>query len=505
MLKKMLTLATVASLATTVAACGGTTDKASTTTPSASSPTPTATEGPKPVLRELLYFARFDPNTDPVAKFLKEKTGYEVKYDLLPAENADDKLNLLMANKEPYDFMKLQPAQFAKLVAAGALEPLDEYLNKYGANLKNAISPESWNAAKVNGKIYGIPESGSGVIVNQLLAVRQDWMDELGLKAPTNADELYNVLKTIKEKKNVIPLTIWKTTGVMDIMDTLGGMFGITTDWKNQGGKLVHQVEDPNMKEFLNYMAKLYKEGLIDSEWGLNTVDKSIEKVVSGKAAMMPIPYYLAPNVINPLTKNFPTAKLTVLPVLKDKNGKAEVKAIGTSVGWFIGVPKFSANKEHTIKYLDLKMKPDIFKESAIGIEGVHHTFKDGNYAPILPKFNDDYANGSNYMTGVDEKNYPNYWKARVRKDENVAKIFESIQANSKGIMVTDPLAAAPPIDAIAKNTQKLTKLTGDTFVKYISGAEPVSNYDNYLKQWKADGGDEMVKAANEWYAANKK
>ncbi|MCU6339564.1 hypothetical protein KW823_23905, partial [Enterobacter quasiroggenkampii] len=51
-------------------------------------------------LRQLMQFDRFEPNGDPVAVYLKEKTGYSVKYEMLPAENADEKLNLLMANKE---------------------------------------------------------------------------------------------------------------------------------------------------------------------------------------------------------------------------------------------------------------------------------------------------------------------------------------------------------------------------------------------------------------------
>lgn len=44
-----------------------------------------------------------------------------------------------------------------------------------------------------------------------------------------------------------------------------------------------------------------------------------------------------------------------------------------------------------------------------------------------------------------------------------------------------------------------------DTFLKYITSAEQLENYDKFLVQWKTDGGDEMTKAVNEWYAANKK
>ncbi|EJW19751.1 ABC transporter, solute-binding protein [Paenibacillus alvei DSM 29] len=152
-------------------------------------------------LRQLMQFDRFEPNGDPVALYLKEKTGYTVKYEMLPAENADEKLNLLMANKESYDVMKLASAQYYQLVSSGALEPLDDLIEKYGINMKQVISKESWDGARYDGKIYAIPETGGGGTSSNALVVRQDWLDELGLKMPTNLDELVTVLRAFKEKR----------------------------------------------------------------------------------------------------------------------------------------------------------------------------------------------------------------------------------------------------------------------------------------------------------------
>ncbi|MNO05060.1 hypothetical protein D3C81_2262930 [compost metagenome] len=70
--------------------------------------------------------------------------------------------------------------------------------------------------------------------------------------------------------------------------------------------------------------------------------------------------------------------------------------------------------------------------------------------------------------------------------------------------MIEDPMSFAPPIDAISKNKQKLTKLLDDNVIKFISGSEPVANYDKFLTQWKAEGGTETIKAANDWYKTKK-
>jgi putative aldouronate transport system substrate-binding protein len=508
MLKKSMAILSVTVLAAAITACGGgTKSSGSVTSPSpAPSTAPTADPNkPKPEFKALLQYGRFDPNNEVVAKYLNEKTGYKVTYEMLPVENPDEKLNLLMANKEKYSFMVLSPLQYSKLAASGALEPIDDLVNKYGTNMKSVISQNTWNGAKVTGKIFGIPQTGSGTVVNATLITRQDWADELGLKPPTTRDELYAYLKTLKEKKNVIPLTGGKTPLVAEIAYTFGlNLVTTNTGWEESNGKLINAVEDPNMKKYLEFMKKLYDEKLIDPEWSLNQANKVIENFTSGKAGMMSMGYFNAPTVQTALVKNSPAAKTALLPFLKSDDGKTRV--MGTAgIGFYVGIPKWADNKEEIVKYLDLKLDKDIHKGAAIGIEGVHHKVENGQYFPILPKFNDEYNNASGFLTGTDEKNYPLYWQARVRKDPVLTDAFNKIQDNAKGSVVLDPLAFAPPLDPIAKNSLKLQKFMEDSFIKFVTGAEPLANYDKFLAQWKADGGDEMTKAANEWYAANKK
>lgn len=500
MVKKKISALSIAALALAVAACSGGENKEGSGGTTPGTDNQMNANKPKPQLRALMQYGRFDPNAEPVAKFLEEKTGYKVTYDMLPVENFDEKLNLLMANKEPYSFMILGSGQYARLAASGALEPIDELVSKYGTNMKSVISQTSWNGAKLSGKTYGIPQTGSGVIVNLAFFARQDWMDELGLKAPSTRDELYNFLKTIKEKKNVIPLTGGKGPMVEQIATT----FGIVTGWSESNGKITHMVENPAMKDYLAFMKKLYDEKLIDPEWSINQSNKVIENFSSGKAAMLVNGYYNMPTINTALLKNFPNAKIAVLPLIKGNNGKTATVGTG-GISYYAAIPKWAENKEEIIKYLDLKLDKDIHKGASIGVEGVHHKFESGNYVPILPRFNDDYNNASGFLTGVDEKNYPIYWQVRVRKDPVLTDAYTKIQENAKGSVVIDPLAYAPPIDAIAKNAQKLNKFMEDTFIQYLTGTEPLSNYDKFLAQWKADGGNDMIKAANEWYASSKK
>ncbi|WP_240941108.1 extracellular solute-binding protein [Paenibacillus sp. HB172176] len=457
-----------------------------------------ALTGDKPELRQLLPYNRIDPNSDYIANFLEEKTGYKVKYEMLPEEMPDEKLNLLMANKEPYDFMTLTKSQFFNLAEAGALEPLDDLLDQYGPNMKAGIMDETWKAATLDDKIYAIPQAGTGTAASMNLVMRKDWLDELGLAVPTTRDELYNVLKTIKEKKKVIPLV-----GYESIEPNIARTFGIANPWEEVDGKLIHQAENPRMSEYLAFMNKLYKEGLIDSEWPINTGSKVIEKFSSGQAAMMSLAWWSAPSMVGALKKNFPDAELVTLPYLPQDNGKAVI-GVNTGITYFIAIPKWSKNKEHAVNLMNEKLEPALFKELVIGEEGVHHKFEDGKYFPILPKFNDDLNNGSYFLTGVDERTYADYWQARVRKDPVLQGYYDQFQEQAKGLFIIDPMSNAEPIPSIAEHTQKLAKFTEDTFLTYIAGSASLDTFESYLAQWKADGGEEMVNDANAWYAAHK-
>ncbi|WP_106768408.1 extracellular solute-binding protein [Paenibacillus faecalis] len=492
MIKKSAMLAVILGVVLAIAGCGGSTK---TDTPKTSAPAEGQKEGDKPVIRMIMQYGLFDPSKEYTSQIINERTGYDVQYEMLPAENADEKLNLLVANQESFDVMKLNAAQFYNLATSGALEPIDELLEAHGNHINQAIKPESWGSATIDGKKYAIPEVGSGISIGEELVIRQDWLDELGLSIPTNTDELYTVLKTIKEKKNVIPLTGSKDSIYGDIATT----FGVLTDWKEVDGKLVHKAELPEMKEFIAYMNKLYTEGLLDTEMPINTAQKAIEKFSSGKAAAYKLAWWNAGSTISALEQNFPDAKVSVIPYLKGKDGKARV-GVTANTTWFIAIPKSSKNKDEAIKFLNAKLEPETFKELAIGKEGVHHEVKDDKYYPILPKFNDDLGNGSSFLTGVDEEKYPIYWQARVRKDPVLQSYFETFQKNAEGIIVVDPMSSAPPIEAVSKNTLKLRTLLDDNVLKFITGSEPLENYDKFLEQWRAAGGADMVKEANEWY-----
>ena len=158
--------------------------------------------------------------------------------------------------------------------------PLDDVLDKFGADLKSAISEESWDVVRVNGKIYGIPERASSDNIEYPMVFRQDILNELNLSVPATKDELYNVLKTIKTKTNMIPLTFDMYT---PLVYSVSAAFGIYSNWQEyevDGKKEIRYYMDaPQYGEYVDFMTKLYSEGLIDSSVSTNaSADCALER-----------------------------------------------------------------------------------------------------------------------------------------------------------------------------------------------------------------------------------
>ena len=98
-----------------------------------------------------------------------------------------------------YDVLNVVPAWMGDMVRAGAVEPLDEYVDKYGyrAELDDIGDVYRENQMRIGDTIYGFPDDGDVFI----LYYRKDIFEEMGLSVPTTWDEFYEVSKAITDAK----------------------------------------------------------------------------------------------------------------------------------------------------------------------------------------------------------------------------------------------------------------------------------------------------------------
>ncbi|MBM7567821.1 extracellular solute-binding protein [Paenibacillus sacheonensis] len=462
----------------------------------------------KPELKRLDVWQNEDYNTYPVAKMLEDKTGYKVKYDMLPQDKPSEKLNLIMSSGEPYDLVSASSdmALYSDYAQKGALVDLLPLIDKYGPNIKAAISQPSIDALKVDGKLYAIPTAVT-YAVNSSILIRMDWLEKLGLQMPTTTEELTTVLKAFKDKdpgsngNQNVPLTI---RGDLPMLDNIVGAFGLPNAWNDVDGKLVPRVLDPAYKDYIAYMSDLYKQGLLDKEFVVNKDATAKEKFSSGKAGAIIVHWADIPTISDAIAKTAPDAKFAFVPALKGPAGKAGFAA-NSGFDRLTFIPKASKHPEDAIKWINASLDPETFKDLAIGEEGKHFKFENGAYTPILPIFTDERNLANNYMAGTDETNYPLYWQARVRKSPVMFEAFDFLNNKQPdNVKIPNKLGLAPFMPEYAKDNLQLESMVGDYTIKLIAGAESLSGLEAFQAKYKAAGEEASAKEINDWYAATK-
>lgn len=143
-------------------------------------------------------------------------------------------------------------------------------------------------------------------------------MKELNLKDPETLDDFYAKLKTIKEKKNIAPLTAMASNpgAFTNSFTPFAQAFGVGMTAVTKNNKLEFSWLQPEYKEFLTTMKKWYGEGLIDQEFSINKDVK--DKLINGTAVFT--------------TTAWSDAQ-TIDRSMKDKNNGGTLKFIAPVVG----------------------------------------------------------------------------------------------------------------------------------------------------------------------------
>jgi multiple sugar transport system substrate-binding protein len=129
----------------------------------------------------------------------KELTGIDVTViEVSTAEMFTKILQEHRAGTGAYDALNVIPSWMPDLVRAGALEPLDDFVDKYGFREELQLIAPVYrdNQMTVDGTIYGFPDDGDVF----LLYYRTDIFEENGLEPPTTWAEFAEIGQMLTDK-----------------------------------------------------------------------------------------------------------------------------------------------------------------------------------------------------------------------------------------------------------------------------------------------------------------
>ena len=242
---------------------------------------------------------------------LEKETGVTINWTAVSNSDWPEQRSILLASGQlPDVFFGNQTITDADIAANTALfVELSNLISKYMPNYQQALTTVPAIKATTtspDGKIYSFgkilparPNTRNQVIINK------QWLDKVGMAAPTTIDELEKVLIAFKDKdpngnsqKDEIPLSF---NG--DIPIDLLNPFGITdinNTWMSitDGDPFFYPTSE-NYKAAIKWVHKLWTDGVLDQEGFTQDYAKLTGKWTNDSAPIVGLSFQWTPDAVN--------------------------------------------------------------------------------------------------------------------------------------------------------------------------------------------------------------
>lgn len=242
-----------------------------------------------------------DPAMDMIKKELDTKLGIDLKITAVVGdEDYRNQRNLRIASNTSADLFYVDRRDMIKLSQQGSLLDLSPYMDQLQATKQFVGGEEAMAAGTVKGKVFGIPKVPPASQFT--LWLRQDWLEQVDMRAPISLVELLQVMKAFTEQdpdhngKN----DTYGFTGnpQFNALDQIFGAYGTTYPGKFylKDGKLINSIYDPRLKQALWFMNDMVKQGVVDPDFLANTKGQQKDKAYQGQVGLLNINW---PIVVN--------------------------------------------------------------------------------------------------------------------------------------------------------------------------------------------------------------
>ena len=424
-----------------------------------------------------------------------------------------------------------------QLVEAGLIEDLTESYNNcisdrirkmyesYGDSLKDMVT--------YDGKIMALPETNITDGPN-LVWLRKDWMDKLGLSEPHTIDDVVNIVKHfISEdpgnngvdasgKPNTVGLAVdTDVTGECGyssefLLDIIFACFGAyPKQWiMNDDGEIVYGSVTNEAKEALSYISSLYNQGVIDNDFLLRTSTNICELIENGLCGSFFGPWWAPHNPLANAVSRNPDADWQPYLIATDSDGTTsyhsqnpcykyvvvrkgyehpEIAAKMISV-MFDKVRFDCTDSEEFKNYYQLNVEPtarplsinvDYNNALSICYRNIDATISGRKNPDSLELLERSFYDAcSEYIKNANKTS--TQWAAYMSRIKACSLIAQD------NIKVVDSLYFKTT-DTMKSHWWRLKAKEKEAYLKIISGEEDISYFDRFVKEWNEQGGQTIT------------
>lgn len=482
-------------------------------------------------------------------RWAKEALGVEIKTlwtGGLTDGTFDTKLKLMLASGDeiPDVISALSPQTVHLLIESGKFMDVEEAFEKYASPTTKAAfaeDPSIWDFVTVDGKKMALPQVQADFgHAENVLWIRQDWLDKLKLEAPTTIEELEAVMDAFANQdpdgngqKDTYALELAlkdKITG-----HTLGdsswvfGLFGAIPErwYPGENGKLQYGSVQPGIKDALLKLKEWKDKGYIASDVAIHEANTIVPSVAANKVGIIAAPNYFMLYPGSLLLASVPDAMYIPYPLPEGVNG-SNMRTTFSTQGAFLINKDISEQALQAFFHYRNSLYEVYNSEDSLFFrgfqEGYDYIVEDGK-----PVVTEDTTPTTDYVLGsppVFSQKVEDIYVKLVNKEplteqEKGLRVALAIPDDASPLyrLMYDAIGVAlsqrdanvkqhyvgPTTSTMQSRQELLQKSQMEAYTKIIHGEAGIEAFDKYVEQYYFMGGTKITEEVNEWYEALRK
>ena len=492
---------------------------------------PKMNEGQYPIKEEgvkLTYWMQIAGNAvtfissyqeNPAYQAAEAATGIDIEF-IHPAAGTEKEAFQLLMGQELPDIIQLPNVNYytgglQALYDDGIIIDLAPYLEEYAPQYHEIITSDelSETMSYIDGHVLGFRKiTKADAMPYHRINTNKDWLDEMGVAEPKTIAEYEAYFDwVLANKPGVVPLYMGSISGSSgETMNLFTGAFDFLYDFhiiKGSDNKVGHWANAEGLKDFLTLLNKWYEKGYLGKDFIAQTTAEAQALFDAGKLAA------ICDSVDATYTRvrNMENGSFTVtnLPYMrKEADSVLGSGLAATPVGdggeWVTVITSACENPELAIQYLNYGYTYEGSLIFTFGVEGTHWNWgEDG-----LPKFTDEILHNPKGMT-ISNVSYALkiHFGAKYCYPDDIGHPGTAsnttalrIRTMWKGDTNEQNWLQLPPVKLTAEESAERSELMAqvDTYakemmIKFITGAEPLENFDAYVEEVNEYGLTEAI------------
>ncbi|MBN1318152.1 MAG: extracellular solute-binding protein [Anaerolineales bacterium] len=246
---------------------------------------------------------------NPWKKYILDNFCIDMHITYGPAEDPMTKVNAMIASGTMPDMIQTSALvgdpSIKQWVNQGVLIELDDWMNKYPKMWEVFDSPDDWRYLQIYGKTYGVAIRADKQF--NILQVRKDWLDKLGLSMPTTLEDVEELARAFTFNDpdgNGLDDTYGFTAGsggefMYDVFGQTAsifaplGAFPGNNHIRIEDNQVIFDVFSDEARNAIAWWKRMIEEGVVDPDWATNSLEQYRETVVQGRVGIITAQFQL--------------------------------------------------------------------------------------------------------------------------------------------------------------------------------------------------------------------